>query len=102
MFRIIQMILVDTVCIFVCLYFVQYATYTTTLVVLLLQQNVPDRMRGREMGAWTFCIGMGPIGAMLIGYLAEIIGVQHAVGISGALLVLATLIVAVAVPVLRK
>ncbi len=74
----------------------------TTLVVLLLQQNVPDRMRGRVMGAWTFCIGMGPIGAMLIGYLAEIIGVQHAVGISGALLVLATLIVAVAVPVLRK
>ena len=74
----------------------------TILVVLLLQQNVPDQMRGRVMGAWTFCIGMGPIGAMLIGYMAETIGVQYAVGISGALLVLATAIITIAVPRLRK
>ena len=74
----------------------------TILVVILLQQNVPDQMRGRVMGAWTFCIGMGPIGAMSIGYLAETIGVQYAVGISGALLVLATSIITAAVPRLRK
>ena len=74
----------------------------TILVVLLLQQNVPSQMRGRVMGAWTFCIGVGPIGAMSIGYLAESIGVQYAVGISGALLVLATSIITVTVPRLRK
>ena len=45
---------------------------------------------------------MGPIGAMLIGYMAETIGVQYAVGISGALLVLATAIITIAVPRLRK
>ena len=74
----------------------------TILVVLLLQQNVPNEMRGRVMGAWTFCIGTGPLGAMSIGYLAEIIGVQYAVGLSGALLVLATAVVTIAVPRLRK
>ena len=74
----------------------------TILVVLLLQQNVPSQMRGRVMGAWTFCIGVGPVGAMSIGYLAETIGVQYAVGISGALLVLATSIITVTVPRLRK
>ena len=72
-----------------------------TLEVILLQQNVPDEMRGRIMGAWTFCIGVGPIGALSLGFLAERIGVQNAVGISGALLVLAAIMVAAGVPRLR-
>ena len=53
------------------------------------------------MGAWTFCIGVGPIGALSLGYLAERIGVQNAVGISGAALVLEAVIIAISVPRLR-
>lgn len=73
----------------------------STLEVILLQQNVPNEMRGRILGVWTFCIGVGPIGALTIGYLAEVIGVQYAVGISGCVLILAALAITTSRPELR-
>ena len=73
-----------------------------TLEIILLQKNVPDTMRGRVMGAWTFCIGVGPIGAMFLGYLAERIGAQSALGISGLLLVIGAIVVVISVPRIRE
>ena len=69
-----------------------------TLEIILLQKNVPDTMRGRVMGAWTFCIGVGPLGAIFLGYLAERIGVQNALGISGLLVVISAIVVVISVP----
>ncbi len=58
-----------------------------TMEIVLLQQNVPDTMRGRAMGGWLVCVGLGPFGSLFLGYLTELIGVQQALGISGAIIV---------------
>jgi MFS family permease len=53
--------------------------FTMTLVMnmlnILVQSHVPDQLRGRVMGIYTFgFFGMMPIGALLTGALAEWIG----------------------------
>ena len=63
-----------------------------TMEIVILQQNVPDEMRGRAMGGWLVCVGVGPFGSLFLGYLTELIGVQQAVGIGGALIVAVGLI----------
>ena len=63
-----------------------------TMEIVILQQNVPDDMRGRAMGGWLVCVGVGPFGSLLLGYLTELLGVQRAVGIGGALMVAVGLI----------
>ncbi|NQU97826.1 MAG: MFS transporter [Chloroflexi bacterium] len=63
---------------------------------VLLQANVPDRFRGRAIGGWVFAIGFGWIGHLLLGAVAEQIGVQWTLTASGSA-VLAAGIVAIAV-----
>ena len=58
-----------------------------TMQIVILQQNVPDGMRGRAMGGWLVCVGVGPFGSLLLGYLTELFSVQRAFGIGGALIV---------------
>ena len=58
-----------------------------TMQIVILQQNVPDGMRGRAMGGWLLCVGVGPFGSLLLGYLTELYSVQRAFGIGGALIV---------------
>ncbi len=58
-----------------------------TMQIVILQQNVPDEMRGRAMGGWLVCVGIGPFGSLLLGYLTEVFSVQQAFGIGGALIV---------------
>ncbi len=67
-----------------------------TMEIVILQQNVPDEMRGRAMGGWLVCVGVGPFGSLLLGYLTELFGVQRAVGLGGALIVAVGLILIVA------
>jgi predicted MFS family arabinose efflux permease len=55
----------------------------------LLQESVPERMRGRAIGGWVFAIGFGWVGHLGLGALGETVGVQWALGGAG-LLVLAT------------
>jgi MFS family permease len=58
----------------------------------LLQTIVPDGLRGRVMGAYTFVfVGMAPLGAYQAGWLAGRIGVQAAVAAGGLVCALASL-----------
>jgi MFS family permease len=58
----------------------------------LLQTIVPDGLRGRVMGAYTFVfVGMAPLGAFQAGWLAGRVGVQTAVAASGLVCVLGSL-----------
>lgn len=60
----------------------------------LLQSVVPDGLRGRVMGFFTFVfIGMAPFGAFQAGWLAERLGAPTAVVIGGAVCALASLLV---------
>jgi hypothetical protein len=48
------------------------------------------------MGGWLVCVGVGPFGSLLLGYLTELLGVQRAIGLGGALIVAVGLILVVA------
>ena len=68
----------------------------------IMQLAVPDRLRGRAMGAWTFAIGTAPLGHLEMGFLAALIGVEQALSLNG-LAVLAILALSLAVtPQLRR
>jgi len=60
----------------------------------LLQSVVPDGLRGRVMGFFTFVfIGMAPFGAFQAGWLAEQLGAPSAVVIGGCMCALASVLV---------
>ncbi|MEO2004865.1 MAG: MFS transporter [Candidatus Poribacteria bacterium] len=54
----------------------------------LLQQYVPDDLRGRAIAGWVFAISFGWIGQLALGAASEAFGVQWALGGAGALVVL--------------
>ena len=74
--------------------------YNTT-GVLLMQRHVPNEMRGRAMGIWAISIGMDPFGALILGSLTTYIGVQNAVGVAGALILVSAIAVTASVPQVR-
>jgi MFS family permease len=47
-----------------------FANMQTSLIVL----HAPPHVRSRLMGLLTVCIGMGPLGILLVGVLAEVLG----------------------------
>src|SRR3989449_7979477 len=60
-----------------------------SLTNTLLQTTVPDQLRGRIMGFYSFVfVGMAPFGAFLIGLVAEHYGAPVAVGAGGVLVTL--------------
>jgi len=59
---------------------------------ILLQHIVPEDMRGRAIGGWVLVIGMGWVGHLAIGAVAEWIGVQQALGLAGAAVVVTGLL----------
>jgi len=68
----------------------------------MFQSCVPDRLRGRAMGIWSFAIGATTLGHLQMGLLASTLGAGTALTVNGtALLGVATLIL-FAVPRLRK
>ena len=69
---------------------------------ILLQQYVPDGMRGRAIGGWVFAIGFGWVGYLALGAAAETFGVQWALAATGAAVVLTGLGAAVVAPKLRS
>ena len=68
----------------------------------LLQQHVPDEMRGRAIGGWVFAIGFGWAGYLALGAAAETFGVQRALAATGATVVLTGLVAAAVAPKLRS
>ena len=68
----------------------------------MLQTSVPDDMRGRIMGFYSFVfVGMAPFGSFLIGLVAEHFGAPAAVAGGGVIVALAVLVTAWRVPELR-
>jgi MFS family permease len=55
-----------------------FSNMQTTLVLT----SVPATLRSRQMGLVTMCMGLGPLGQMLIGVLAEMFGPPRAVTIA--------------------
>jgi MFS family permease len=55
-----------------------FANMQTSLIVL----HAPPQIRSRLMGLLTVCIGMGPLGVLLIGFLADRVGPLLAVDIT--------------------
>lgn len=53
----------------------------------MLQQHVPDEMRGRAIGGWMFVVGFGWMGQVALGAAAEAFGVPWALSAAGALVV---------------
>ncbi|HXH63106.1 MAG TPA: MFS transporter [Gemmatimonadales bacterium] len=74
-----------------------------SLVNTLLQTAVPDGMRGRVMGFYSFMfVGMAPFGAFLVGIVAERYGAPVAVAGGGMIIMWAVAIAAWRVPELRN
>lgn len=82
----------------------------TITINALLQTLVRDEMRGRVMSLYSLAfLGIPPIGSLLTGTAAELIGsyrgwhgVQLAMALGGAVIVLLALLVIIAVPRLRE
>lgn len=53
----------------------------------LLQENVPDALRGRAMGGWVLAVGFGWIGHLELGAVSDVIGVHWALAIHGAIII---------------
>lgn len=69
----------------------------------MLQTLVPDHLRGRVMGFYSFVfVGMSPLGAFQAGAFAERFGAPAAVGFGGLICALAITIAAWRVPELRN
>ena len=54
-----------------------FANMQTSLIVL----HTPSHIRSRLMGLLTVCIGMGPLGILLVGFLADWIGPMRAINL---------------------
>lgn len=59
-----------------------------TLGQTLLQRNADERERGAAMGIWVFAVGFGPVGHLTLGAAAEAFGAPRTQLMSGALLAL--------------
>jgi len=54
----------------------------------LIIKHSPQEMRNRLMGVLAMCIGFGPLGVLIIGYLAEQFGAISAVQITGSICII--------------
>ncbi len=52
-----------------------FANMQTSLIVL----HAPSHIRSRLMGLLTVCIGMGPLGILIVGFLADAVGPMRAI-----------------------
>jgi MFS family permease len=69
----------------------------------MIQTSVPDHLRGRIMGFYSFVfVGLSPLGAFQAGTFAERYGAPLAVGVGGMICAIAIVIAAWRVPELRE
>ncbi len=69
----------------------------------LIQAMVPDELRGRVMSVYSMMfMGMAPLGALLAGTLAGILGAPYTVALGGAVCILGSLIFFLRLPNLRQ
>jgi MFS family permease len=60
-------------------------TFYLTQVTTFIQQNVPDRVRGRVLSIYSLCWNLMPLGGMLAGALAAAVDARFAVMVGGAM-----------------
>jgi len=78
-------------------------TLNNALTNTLLQTLVPDELRGRVMGFYSFVfVGLAPLGALLAGVIAEHYGAPRAVATGGIVTALSMAVAAWRVPALRS
>ncbi len=73
-----------------------------TLQQTALQLNVNEEERGRAVGIWVLGLGIGPLGHVQVGALAQVITAPAALVINGGALALIALAIAAASPRLRR
>lgn len=78
------------------------ASASDVLTQSMMQLSVPDRLRGRAMGAWVFAIGSAPLGHLAMGALAATVGVGAALAINGTALIMIGVLTTIVAPGLRK
>lgn len=78
------------------------AAMVDALEWIMLQDSVPNELRGRALGGWNFAIGWGWIGPTTLGAIAAATSVTTALTISGSLLVATALIVLALASSLRR
>lgn len=78
------------------------AAASDILTQSMIQLSVPNRLRGRAMGAWVLAIGFAPVGHLEMGLLAVSLGIRDALMINGALLIGLGIFATVAAPRLRR
>lgn len=67
----------------------------------MMQLAVPDRLRGRAMGAWMFAIGTAPIGHLQLGLAATFLGLELTLYFNGAMVLVVIAFSLVMTPALR-
>jgi MFS family permease len=67
----------------------------------VLQLSVPDHLRGRVMGVHSMGFSLMPLGALLLGALAERVGASSAVWIACAVYLAAIVLVQARQPIVR-
>ena len=67
----------------------------------MMQLAVPDRLRGRAMGAWMFAIGSAPLGHLQMGFVAALLGLDLALYFNGAMVLVVIAVALVSTPGLR-
>ena len=78
------------------------ATASDILTQSMIQSSVPNKLRGRAMGAWVLAIGLAPVGHLEMGFLSVSVGIANALMINRTLLIVLGVIATLAVPSLRK
>jgi MFS family permease len=74
-----------------------------TLINTLIQTNVTDEMRGRVLSIYTLTFfGLAPFGNLLIGWLAEALGLSVTVVFSALTALVLSMIVFHQIPILKK
>ena len=68
----------------------------------MLQMIVPDALRGRVMSIYMLDRGLMPLGALMAGVTAHLVGAPATVSMMGSVVILLALVVAWRVPLLRK
>jgi len=77
------------------------AAMVDALEWIMLQAAVPDRLRGRVLGAWNVAIGFGWVGPLLLGALADATSVEVTFASAGAILIAVATLAALLFPRLR-
>ena len=63
---------------------------------------MPDALRGRALGGWTFAVGFGWIGHLGLGLVSDAIGVHWALAINGTLIMVVAAIALVVAGSLKQ